>query len=118
MLSSTQVEAIVPDGARKAKISLTTPVATVTSKAKFTPTFSVTEVTPASGAPGTYVTIKGVGFNASSSVSFDGVAATIKSASAKKLKVKVPAGAGAGPVAVTNTSAPTGTVFSASSFTP
>jgi hypothetical protein len=118
VLSSTQVEAIVPDGARKAKISLTTPVATVTSKAKFTPTFSVTEVTPASGAPGTYVTIKGVGFNASSSVSFDGVAATIKSASAKKLKAKVPAGAGAGPVAVTNTSAPTGTVFSASSFTP
>jgi hypothetical protein len=118
VLSSTQVEAIVPDGARKAKISLTTPVATVTSKAKFTPTFSVTEVTPASGAPGTYVTIKGVGFNTSSTVSFDGVAATIKSVSAKKLKVKVPAGAGAGPVAVTNTSAPTGTVFSASSFTP
>ena len=28
VLSSTQVEAIVPDGARKAKISLTTPVAT------------------------------------------------------------------------------------------
>jgi hypothetical protein len=118
VLSSTRVEAIVPDGAGKGKISLTTPVATVTSKTKFTPTFSVTEVTPASGAPGTDVTIKGVGFNASSSVSFDGVAATIKSVSAKKLKVKVPAGAGAGPIAVTNTSAPTGTVFSASSFTP
>ncbi len=118
VLSSTQVEAIVPDGARKGKISLTTPVQTVTSKAKFTPTLSVTEVTPASGAPGTAVSIKGVGFNASSSVSFDGVPATIKSVSAKKLKVKVPAGAGAGPIAVTNTSAPTGTVFSASSFTP
>jgi hypothetical protein len=108
----------VPDGARKGKLSLTTPVATVTSKTRFTPTFSVTEVTPTSGAPGTYVTIKGVGFNASSSASFGGVPATIKSASAKKLKVKVPAGAGTGPIAVTNSSAPTGTVYSASSFTP
>ena len=53
----------------------------MTSKAKFTPTFSVTEVTPASGAPGTYVTIKGVGFNTNSTVSFDGVAATIMSVS-------------------------------------
>ncbi len=118
VLSTTQVEAIVPDGARVGKISLTTPVATVTSKTKFTPTLSVTEVTPKSGAAGTLVTIKGVGFNASSTVSFDGVAATVKSFSSKKIKVKVPPGAGAGPVAVTNTSAPTGTVFSASSFTP
>jgi hypothetical protein len=118
VLSSTRVEAIVPDGARKGKISLTTPVATVKSKAKFTPTLSITAVTPASGGAGTSVAIKGVGFNASSAVSFGGVAATIKSVSAKKIKVKVPAGAGAGPIAVTNTSAPTGTVFSASSFTP
>ncbi len=118
VLSSTQVEAIVPAGARLAKISLTTPVASVTSKTKFTPTLSVTEVTPLSGAPGTAVTIKGVGFNASSTVRFDGVAATVKSFSSKKIKVKVPAGAGTGPVAVTNTTAPTGTVFSASSFTP
>jgi hypothetical protein len=117
VLSSTQVEAIVPDGAGKGKISLTTPVATVTSKAKFTPTLSITAVTPASGGPGTAVTIKGVGFNASSIVSFGGVAASIKSVSGKKLKVKVPPGAGAGPIAVTNTSAPIGTVLSASSFT-
>jgi hypothetical protein len=64
------------------------------------------------------VTIKGVGFNASSTVSFGGVAATIKSVSAKKIKLKVPAGAAAGPITVTNTSAPIGTVSSASSFTP
>ncbi len=118
VLSPTQVEAIVPDGARAAKISLTTPVGTVKSKGKFTPTLSVTELSPQSGAPGTLVTIKGAGFNASSTVSFDGVAATIRSVSAKKLKVRVPAGAGAGAVAVTNASAPVGTVFSASSFTP
>jgi hypothetical protein len=118
VLSSTQVEAIVPDGASKGKISVTTPLGTLTSKAKFTPTLSVTDVTPESGGPGTAVTIKGVGFNASSTVSFGGVAATIKSVSAKKIKLKVPAGAAAGPIAVTNTSAPIGTVSSASSFTP
>jgi len=118
VVSSTQVEAIVPAGASKGKISVTTPLGTLTSKAKFTPTLSVTEVTPESGAPGTAVTIKGVGFNASSTVRFDGVAATIKSVSAKRIKVTVPAGAGAGAIAVTNTSAPIGTVFSASSFTP
>jgi hypothetical protein len=118
VLSTTQVEATVPDGAVKGKVSLTTPLGTLTSKGKFTPTLSVTSVTPASGGAGTKVTIKGVGFDAGSTVSFDGVAAPVESASAKRLKVKVPAGAGAGPVAVTNTSAPIGTVFSASSFTP
>lgn len=117
-LSSTRVQAIVPSGARAAKISLTTPVASVTSKAKFTPTLSITEVKPLSASPGAFVTIKGVGFNSSSTVSFDGTAATIKSFSSKKIKVRVPAGAGTGPVAVTNTAAPAGTVFSASSFTP
>ncbi len=118
VLSSTQVEAIVPAGATAAKISLMTPVSTVTSKTKFTPTLSITEVKPLSAAPGAYVTIKGVGFNSSSTVSFDGTAATVKSFSSKKIKVRVPAGASAGPIAVTNTAAPTGTVFSASSFTP
>jgi hypothetical protein len=118
ILSTMQVEAIVPDGAAKGKVSVTTPLGTLTSKGKFTPTLSVTSIKPESGGPGTKVTIKGVGFNADSAVSFDGVAATIKSVSSKSIKVTVPAGAGAGPIAVTNSSAPIGTVFSASSFTP
>jgi hypothetical protein len=118
VLSSTQIEAIVPDGVAKGKVSLTTPLRTLTSKGKFTPTLSITAVTPESGGPGTTITVKGVGFNASSSVSFDGVAAVIKSLSAKRIKVTVPAGAGAGPIAVANTAAPVGTVFSASSFSP
>lgn len=118
VLSSTQIEAIVPNGADKGRLSLITPPRTLMSKGKFTPTLSVTSVTPTRGRPGITVTIKGVGFNASSTVSFDGAAAPIESLSAKRIKVTVPAGAGAGPLAVTNTSAPVGTVFSASSFTP
>ena len=74
VLSPTQIEATVPDGLRRAgKISVSTPVGTAKSAGKFTPTLSVTGFTPASGAPGRRVTIKGVGFNSSSTVSFDGV---------------------------------------------
>jgi IPT/TIG domain len=118
VVSATEVEAVVPDGASAGKLSLTTPLGGVQSKSKFTPTLSVKAFSPHSGGPGTRVTIKGVGFSASSTVSFGGVAATVDSASAKKLKVTVPTGALAGAIAVTNVSAPAGTVFSAASFTP
>jgi hypothetical protein len=118
VLSSTRVEAVVPNGAKKAAISLTTPGGSATSKAKFAPTLSISSFTPQAGAPGRSVTIKGVGFNALTSVSFAGVRAQVQTESPKKLKVTVPAGASAGPIAVTNMAAPLGTVYSASSFTP
>ncbi|MGD0453866.1 MAG: IPT/TIG domain-containing protein [Solirubrobacteraceae bacterium] len=118
VLSTTRIEATVPNGASAAHISLKFSGGTVASKRKFTPTLSVTVFSPHSGGPGTVVTIKGIGFNSSSTVRFGGVVASVKTASAKKLKVKVPAGALAGAIAVTNTSAPVGTVLSASSFTP
>jgi subtilase family serine protease len=118
VISSTRIEATVPNGASAARISLTSAGGSTTSKHKFKPTFSVTGFTPATGAPGTVVTVTGVGFNSSSRVSFGGVAASVKKSAAKKLKVIVPAGASAGAIAVRNSSAPLGTVFSASSFTP
>jgi hypothetical protein len=117
VLSGARIEATVPNGARPGKITVTSPAGSVTSHAKFKPSFSVTSIKPLGGPPGTLVQIKGVGFDAPS-VSFDGVAASLVSASAKKVKVLVPAGAGAGPIAVTNAGAPVGTVDSASSFTP
>ena len=118
VLSASQIEALVPDGARAGKLSVTTPAGSAGTKAKFTPTLSVTAFSPQSGAAGTRVTLKGVGFQSNSSVSFGGVSATVVSSSRKKLKVTVPAGAQAGPITVTNASAPVGTVSSASSFTP
>ncbi|HEV3033482.1 MAG TPA: IPT/TIG domain-containing protein [Solirubrobacteraceae bacterium] len=118
VVSATEVEAVVPDGASAGKVSLTTPVGSAQSKSKFAPTLSVTAFLPHAGGPGTRVTIKGVGFSASSTVSFGGVAAIVDSASAKKLKVTVPEGALSGAIAVTNATAPAGTVFSAASFTP
>jgi len=118
VVSSQKIEATVPNAASAGKISVTTPAGTVTSAATFTPTLSITSVKPLTGAPGKSVTLKGVGFNGHSTVSFDGVQAKVTSAGAKKIKVKVPAGAGTGPISVTNTSAPVGTVYSASSFKP
>ncbi len=118
VLSASQIEAIVPAGARAGKLSVTTPAGSAQTKTKFTPTLSVTAFSPQSGAPGTLVTLKGVGFQSNSSVSFGGVSATVVSASRKKLRVTVPAGAATGPITVTNVSAPVGTVHSAGSFTP
>ncbi len=118
VLSPTQIEATVPDGARAAAITLVSSSATVKSKHKFKPTLSVLGLNPESGAPGAAVTIKGIGFNSSSTVSFGGVRASVKYVSSKKLKATVPVGALAGPVTIGNTSAPVGTVSSASSFTP
>jgi IPT/TIG domain len=118
VISPTQIEATVPDGAVASALSVSGPQGGATSKAQFTPTLSVTAFKPKVRAPGKVVTISGVGFNASSTVSFAGHPATVRSRSSKKLKVVVPAAAPAGPIAVTNSSAPIGTVLSASSFTP
>ena len=118
VLSSTKIETTVPDGARAGKVSVGTLTQNATSKSKFTPTLSVTAFSPASAVPGKLVTVKGIGFNTSSSVSFDGRAASVTFVSATKLKAIVPAGVQAGQIGVTNSSAPAGTVFSSRSFAP
>ena len=117
-VSGTQLKAIVPNGAVTGKISVTTPAGTGTSAANFTVTLSITGFTPASGPTGTVVTINGVGFNSSSTVKFNGHAATtVVHVSATQLKATVPSTATTGPITVTNTTAPTGTVQSAVNYT-
>ena len=119
VLSPTQIEAIVPDGAKAGKLAVSGPGGSATTKAKFTPSFSLTAFSPQHGAPGKTVTVRGVGFTPGSSVSFDGVAATsVTFVSSKQLKASVPAGAASGAITVTNTSAPVGTVAGAGTFTP
>jgi hypothetical protein len=115
--SSTQVEATVPNGAPSADISVTTPAATATSKGLFKPTLAVTSFTPTSGASGKVVTITGVGFTKTSTVSFNGTAAkSVAYVSSTTLKATVPSGAGSGAISVTNTAAPVGTVSSSARF--
>jgi hypothetical protein len=118
VLSSSEVEAIVPDGAKAGKITLTTPLGTVKSKTKFTPTLSLLSFSPGVGLPGSLVKLKGVGFTEGSSVSFDGVpAASVIYLSARKLTVVVPPGAGTGVITLTNSAQPTGSVSSADTYT-
>jgi hypothetical protein len=118
IVSATEIEATVPSGAKAGKITVTAPLGSAASTAKFTPTLSVTALSPTKDAPGKIVKIKGLGFTHHSSVSFNGTAAqTVTYVSSKELKVIVPAGASTGKLTVTNTEAPSGTVSSASSFT-
>ncbi|HLM86682.1 MAG TPA: IPT/TIG domain-containing protein [Solirubrobacteraceae bacterium] len=118
VLSSTQIKATVPDGAIAGDITVNTPTGSGASATQFTPTLSLSSLSPASASSGQVVTITGVGFNSGSTVSFDGTpAASVTFVSATKLKATVPGEAGSGTVSVSNSSTPVGTVSSAKSFT-
>src|SRR6185503_6681951 len=81
-----------------------------------TATVSIIEFTPNSGPAGTQVTIYGTSFSttpSSNTVSFNGAAATVTSATSTQLTATVPAGASTGPITV---SAPGGSAVSATSF--
>ena len=78
---------------------------------------SVIQLSPTSGPIGTTVTISGTGFSsvaAQNSVSFNGTAAVVTSASPTQLVTTVPSGTSSGLVSVT---APSGTAASTSPFT-
>ncbi len=118
VVSSSQIEAVVPNGTKAGKIVVSTPLGSASSPASFSPTLSVLAVSPSSGRPGRLVAVKGVGFTPSASVSFAGAsAASVTYVSPGELKVTVPALAHSGPISVTNSIAPAGTVSSASGFT-
>ena len=116
--SSTKITAVVPNGAVSAPVSVADAAGTGTSSAVFTPKLSIAGLSQTSGTPGTTVILTGVGFNASSIVSFNGTAAAPPTGvTPTSLTVTVPSGATTGPVTLTNTKAPTGTVQAAAVFT-
>jgi YD repeat-containing protein len=92
-------------------------VGNILSITRYTPgQVSVISFTPGQGPVGASVTISGTGFSATASqntVQFNGVAATVSSASANQLVATVPAGATSGPISVTT---PAGSATSGSSF--
>ena len=69
---------------------------------------------PASGKPGSIVTIRGDHFVGATSITFNGVAAAFKVLSVKFITATVPAGATTGRIEVTNAG---GTTVSTQSFT-
>ena len=78
---------------------------------------SILEFSPNSGPAGTRVTIQGVGFSATAAenaVTFNGVSATVLSATPNQLVAVVPSGATTGPIRVTS---PAGSAVSATPFT-
>jgi YD repeat-containing protein len=78
---------------------------------------SIIDFTPNSGPVGTTVTIYGTGFSpivSQNTITFNGAAATVSSATASQITTTVPSGATTGPIAVTT---PTGSATSAAMFT-
>ena len=101
-------------------ISVTTPGGTADSSldtpANFTVTIvsnppSITSFTPTSGGAGTLVTVNGVNFTGTTSVTFNGTSALFNFVSDSQLTATVPAGATTGPISVTNGSGTTDTTI-------
>jgi YD repeat-containing protein len=118
--TSTRIVTSVPAGATTGFIAVTTPAGTATSAAPFmvgNPTApTLTGFTPNVGSAGTAVTITGTNFQttpSSNRVTFNGVRASVSSATATSLVATVPAGASSGPLAVIT---PEGKAVSASDF--
>jgi hypothetical protein len=117
VVSQGKLEAVVPNGAKPGKVTVIAPGGTAISKAKFTPTLSVTAFSPKHGAVGRLVAVNGLGFTPGATVRLNGVAAqSVTFVSSKRLEAIVPVGASTGPVTVTNSTAPLGTVSSAAAF--
>lgn len=112
--SDTQITTTVPAAAATGPIYVTTAGGTTASSAAFTPGPRITSFSPATGVPGTTVTINGTGFVVGDSqVTFNGIAATPATVTTTRITVAVPAGATTGKVGVTTSIAAT---LSASNF--
>jgi hypothetical protein len=115
--SPTQITATVPIGATSGPISVTTANGTTQSAASFTviPAPAIADLTPASGGPGTLVTITGNNFTGATAVTFNGLnAASFSVASITQVIATAPDGVTTGPIRVTTTG---GTAVSAVVFT-
>lgn len=118
--TATSLTVTVPVGAANGVLTLSTPGGSVSSTQNFIVALppTITGFSPTSGFVGATVTINGSDFETIPSqniVKFNGVIATVQSATKTVLTVKVPAGAATGPISVTT---PGGTGVSAQSFTP
>jgi hypothetical protein len=106
--TSTHITATVPIGATTGPIAVTTAAGTATSAINFIVTPAptkplVSSFKPASGKPGTTVTIIGVNFAGVISVKFGGIKAKVfKDISKTKVSARVPAGGKSGKITVIN----------------
>jgi len=114
--SATKITATVASGTTTGKISVTTPGGTATSANSFTvlapPT--IASFAPTTGPVGTGVVITGTNFTGTTSVAFNGKAASYVVNGATQITATVASGTTTGKVAVTT---PGGTATSANTFT-
>ena len=104
-VSKTQIVVVAPSGVTTGKITITVAGHTLTTDTDFTliPPPSITSFAPTSGFVGTQVTIAGSNFSENISdvtVQFNGVNATIISASKTQIVVSTPSGAITGKITV------------------
>jgi hypothetical protein len=118
VLSATSMTAVVPNGASSGPLEVHTSSGgwSAESAASFTVTATLSSFSPSGGAPGTSVTITGVGFTDATVVSFGGTAATTFHVdSDTQITATVPDSAADGAIAITRPTAPM-SLQSATSF--
>lgn len=126
VVSDGSINTIVPTAAVTAKISVTTPVAAVSSTSVFTVSSIpvVSGLSPSAASEGSTITLTGSNFAGATAVRFNGTAASFTLSSNTSITATVPEGASSGPISVltaagTGTSAASFTVLPAiTSFTP
>ena len=111
--SDIDISANVPNGATTGLITVVTTSGTNSSTSNFVVVPTITSFTPASGIPGTSVTIVGYAFTGATAVAFNGTNATFTVDSYGQITATVPAGATTGTITVTT---PSGTATSPTSF--
>jgi len=116
--SSSKITATVPTGATTGPVTVTTPAGTATSATFTVSTTSstapkITSYKPSSGKVGTSVVLGGSNFTGTTSVTFNGVAATFTVNSSIKITTIVPVGATTGKIAVTT---PAGTASTSGTY--
>jgi len=115
VVSSSEIKAAVPSGAKTGTVEVTTPKGTLQSNLIFQVTPQLTSFTPTSGVVGTSVKITGTELTDTTQVTFGGVKATdFTPVSDSEVTADVPTGAKTGKIAITT---PGGTSTSAASFT-
>jgi hypothetical protein len=101
--TATELKVTVPVGATTGKLTIVKDGFTTTTQDDFTILPNIVDFSPKSGKAGDEVTITGTSFGAATDlnvVKFNGVTATVSTATATELKVTVPAGATTGKIAV------------------
>ncbi len=89
-LSDTQIEATVPEGATTGEIVLANPAGSAISQRLFYVPARIQSFTPATGAVGTVVTLRGASFTDALAVLFGGVNASFTLVSASEISAIVP----------------------------